>query len=393
MTLRSALLLAGLGAALASGETYIVVFNTSGANENRLQNKELITSVLGASLIEEYAFGTFNGCTAKLDATMAEELRARPEVITVERDIPMHQHSGKCVTEQNAPSWGIQRVSAKKQPLDGTYTYKDGAGSDVDIYLIDAGVRVTHEDFGGRARFGANVAGGTVKTDPDGHGTHCAGIAASKTFGICKACNLIAVIAFDDDHHCSASTIIAGFNWVMKNTDAKRKSVISISLGGDPGETSDAMDAAVASLVGAGVHVVGSAGNYQGDACRNSPARAPSGVTVSSTSNVVTGSDFFSGAANYGKCVNVLAPGDAISSLGHNSDTEVGVVKSGTSMATPHVAGVLALLASTNPAMTLEEVQGLMYKNTQNDLVQLCPKDTPNKMLHSPCTGADAVVV
>jgi len=180
---------------------------------------------------------------------------------------------------------------------------------------------------------------------------------------------------------------------VLDNFDASRKNVISISLGGDPGETSDAMDSAVKALVDAGVHVVGSAGNYLGDACRNSPARAASAITVSSTSNEFVGSDFFSPAANYGECVNILAPGDAIKSLGHNSDTEVDVEMSGTSMATPHVAGVLALLASTNPAMTLSEVQSLMLTNSLSGLVELLPADTPNKLLHNPCASADAIVV
>lgn len=379
-------------AVLVACDDYIVVLNSSSAPTDRSQHLEMLTSNYGVTLKQEYAIGDFFGYAAKFDATLAEELRNRPEVITVERDIPMRQH-GQCITEQNAPSWGIQRVSAKKQPLDGTYTYTEGGGVGVDIYLIDAGVRVTHEEFEGRARFGANVAGGTAKTDPDGHGTHCAGTAVSKSYGVCKSCNLISVIAFDDEHKCSASTIIAGFQWVTKDANASRKSVVSISLGGDPGETSDAMDAAVSALVKMGVHVVGSAGNYNGDACQNSPARASSGVTVSSTSNEFPGQDFFSPAANYGKCVNVLAPGDSIKSLGHTSDTEVGVEKSGTSMATPHVAGVLAILASTNPTMTLSEVQALMYKNTLSGLVQLLPADTPDKLLHNLCVSDNVVVV
>jgi len=380
-------------AAPVSCNNYIVVLNSSVAADDRSQHMEFLASMRSANVIHDYTIGSFVGYAASLDVDSVHTLRSRPEVITVEQDISMHQHAGTCNTEQNAPSWGIQRVSATKQPLDGTYTYKDEAGKDVDIYVIDAGVRVTHKDFGGRARFGANVAGGTVKTDPDGHGTHCAGIAASKTYGICKACNIISVIAFDDAHHCSASTIIAGFDWVLKNVKSGSKSVISISLGGDSGETSDAMDSAISALVAAGVHVVSSAGNYLGDACLNSPARAASAVTVSSTSNEFAGQDYFAAAANFGKCVNILAPGDVITSLGHNSDTEVGVVMSGTSMATPHVAGVMAMLASTNPSMTLPQVQDLMYKKSLSGLVQLLPKDTPNKLLHNPCTSEDTVVV
>jgi len=380
-------------AALAACDDYIVVFSSFSAARDRTQHVEMLGSRLGVSVSHEYAIGSFVGYAATLDASVAEELRNRPEVSIVERDIPIHQHSGQCITQENAPSWGMQRVNQKEQPLKGTYTYEKGAGMDVDIYVIDAGVRVTHEDFEGRARFGANVAGGTVTTDPDGHGTHCAGVAASKSYGICKACSIISVIAFDDNHDCSASTIIAGFQWVLGNAGSDRKSVVSISLGGAAGETSDAMDAAVQALVDAGVHVVGSAGNYLGDACRNSPARATSLVTVSSSSNEFAGYDYFAPGANGGECVNILAPGDSIKSLGHQSDSEVDVKKSGTSMATPHVAGVLAILASINPTMTLAEVQGIMYTNSLSGLVELVPTGTPNKLLHYSCADADAEAV
>jgi len=389
----SQLIIASL-ASLATCDDFIVVFNSSIAARHRTRHIEMLATRSGVSVKHTFDIGNLVGYAATLDAEVVQELRSSPEVSIVERDISIRQHSaGQCVTQQNAPSWGMQRVSETKQPLDGTYTYQESAGNDVDIYVIDAGVRVTHMEFEGRARFGANVAGGSRSTDPDGHGTHCAGVAASKSYGICKACNIISVIAFDDDHECSASTILASFQWVLSNAIAERKSVVSISLGGDPGETSDAMDAAVQALVNAGVHVVGSAGNYLGDACTNSPARAASLVTVSATSNEFVGEDFFAPAANFGKCVNVLAPGDGIVSLGHNSDTEVGVVKSGTSMATPHVAGVLALLASSNPTMTLPEVQKLMYTNSLSGLVELVPADTPNKLLHNPCATAVATVV
>jgi len=386
-------LLVSIFAASVSCDNYIVVFNSSVDARGQVLHKEFLTSTIGANVTHEYAFGAFAGYAATFDASVAQALQARPDVALVERDIPLRQQSGTCKTQQKAPSWGMQRVSETAWPLDGTYTYKEDAGANVDIYLVDAGVRVTHQDFEGRASFGANVVGGTQTTDPDGHGTHCAGVAVSKTYGICKACSLISVIIFDDSHKCSASSLIAGFQWVTKNRKSGRKSVISISVGGDSGETSDAMDAAIAALVAAGVHVVGSAGNYQGDACKNSPARASSIITVSSTSNEFANSDYFSPAANYGKCVNILAPGDDIVSLGHNSDTEVGVVMSGTSMATPHVAGVVSMLASSNPLMTLPEVESIMYKNSLLDLVQLLPKDTPNKLLHFPCTGVDTLVV
>lgn len=376
-----------LGALVGASDDYIVVFNSSMSVARHAGHVAQLSSMSGVSVLEEYSFGSFAGYAARLeDPAMAAELRSWPEVAIVERDIPMRlKASNQCTTQSDVPSWGVARTSETTLPLDYTYKYPNGSGSDVDVYVLDTGIRVTHKEFEGRASFGYNAAKGSVDTDQDGHGTHVAGTVASKNYGICKACNLVSVKIFTDGGDCSAAIIIRGFQWVMQNLDPKKKIVINISVGGDPGETSDAMDTAVNELVASGVHVVGAAGNENTDSCTESPARAQGIVAVGATMLLGDTTDFFLGGSNFGKCVTILAPGDKIVSLGISSDNDVDIVDSGTSMASPHVAGVLAMLASDNPSMSLPQVQDLLLSAALSGKVGSVPDGTVNKLLHKPC--------
>ena len=191
----------------------------------------------------------------------------------------------------------------------GAHRYADGVGSNADVYVLDTGVRVTHTDFEGRATFSYNAAGGKVDTDKDGHGTFVAGVIAGAKYGICKKCNIISVKVFTDSGDCSASILIAAFDWVAKHFNTTRVSVINISVGGDPGETSDALDAAVNAAVDLGIHVIGAAGNENVDACTESPGRAEKIVAVGSSMLLAETSDYFLGGSNFGRCVKLFAPG------------------------------------------------------------------------------------
>ena len=244
---------------------------------------------------------------------------------------------------------------------------------------------MTHEEFEGRAKFGFNAAAGKIDTDKDGHGTFVAGIAAAANYGICKLCKVISVKVFTDSGDCSAGILIKAFDWVAKNFNKSRKNVINISVGGDPGETSSVMDAAVNALVKLGVHVVGAAGNENVDACTESPGRASSIIAVGSTMILTDTSDFFLGGSNFGSCVSVFAPGDKIISLGSSSDKAIGEPDSGTSFSSPHVAGVLAELAASNPSASTEDVQHMLLNGTLNGVIGMVPKGTANKLLHKAC--------
>jgi cerevisin len=214
--------------------------------------------------------------------------------------------------------------------LDYTYTYSDPAGDGVDIYIIDTGIYIEHEEFEGRATFGY-AAGSYQMLDGNGHGTHCAGTAAGKTYGVAKNASLIAVKVISDNGQGATSDIIDGLNWVVTNVASTgRPSIASMSLGGS---VSDALDALVNQTVAANITVVVAAGNDNTDASTQSPARVASAITVAAANITNTKASF----SNYGAPVDIWAPGvDVTSAWPFTNDTSTKVL-SGTSMATPHV--------------------------------------------------------
>jgi subtilisin family serine protease len=382
---------------LVASENVMVIFEETANLEVRQRH----LNSMEENITRTFEVGSLRGYAADLDSDFTASLQRLPEVAFVEKDIPLYLKrstglgrsagsklaSNSCDTQKNVPSWGISRVSQTKLPLDDTYRYTDGEGANVNVYVLDTGVKVTHVEFQGRATFGYNAGGGVIKTDTDGHGTHVAGTIASQHYGVCKECNIISVKVFTDDGDCSASILIKGFEWVMNHfkDSADKGHVINISVGGDPGETSDAMDQAVNNLVAAGVHVVGAAGNENVDACTESPSRATKIISVGATMILTDTTDFFLGGSNFGSCVKILAPGDKIVSLGITSNEDVGVVDSGTSMASPHVAGTLARFVSNNINASLVTVQTMLLSDTLNGVVQGVPAQTVNKLVHLSC--------
>ena len=366
----------------------IVVFKTGVSTESQVQHLNQI------SHLDTFNIGQLNGYVVEDLQNKDSFLQIHKDIIqSIEADVPMYKKALKkpedsCKTESNTPSWGLKRVSSTKYPLH-PYSYPSTSGS-ADVYVMDTGVRTTHHEFEGRATFAFNAAKGKINTDKDGHGTFVAGVVAAKNYGVCKTCNVISVKIFTDDGDCSASIIIAGFNYIIQQVKSGahqgKKILINISVGGDPGETSDAMDAAVNELVKLGIHVVGAAGNENVDACTESPARASSIIAVGSTM-ILVNQDWFLGGSNFGKCVKVFAPGDKIISLGISSDTDVGVMDSGTSFSSPHVAGVLAELTMLYPNASLPVVQSMLLNQTLRGVIGDVPKGTANKMLHHSCAS------
>jgi len=265
-------------------------------------------------------------------------------------------------TTQMDATWGLQRLS-QQAPLGNqndnerrfVYTYDDSAGTGVDIYIVDTGVQVDHPEFEGRARFVQTFGEGVPGVDRHGHGTHVAGIAASKTYGVSKKSNIIAVKVMGDDGRGDTSNIIAGINFSIGQafkTKVRRPSVINISVISDG---TPALDEAVANAVGLGIHVVAGAGNDSKDSRGFSPARAPTAITVGAT-NIHDAKSSFS---NFGK-IDVFAPGENIRSTFPGSTT---MVLSGTSMSTPFISGLVAYLIAldgdTLPANMKTRIRGL----------------------------------
>ncbi|KAJ7292945.1 serine protease [Mycena rebaudengoi] len=338
----------------------------------------IVTLKAGTVRIADYEGAThtydplFNGFAANLDTDALNALRADPTVASIEEDGIAHAVS--IVTQTDAP-WGLQRVS-QDAPLKNTstwslshsYTYDDeAAGNGVDVYVLDTGVFTAHSQFEGRARWGATFGDGYEDADGNGHGTHCAGTVAGFQFGVAKKANIIAVKVLHDAAFGWNSDIIAGLAWVGTEVAASgRPSVVSMSLAG---EDSPALDGAVAALTASGIHVVVAAGNENVDvvAAKVSPAREPSAITVGS-SNVL---DVRAPSSNFGAVVDVFAPGEGVISSWIGS-TDATNTLSGTSMATPHVAGVAAYLISLNgnssPAELSATIQGLSVKGVLKDI-------------------------
>jgi subtilisin family serine protease len=279
--------------------------------------------------------------------------------------------SGSARTRAEAGSWGIDRIDQRKLPLDNSFT-ANGTGKGVTAYIVDTGIETEHSEFGGRATIGFDaVADGRNGQDCNGHGTHVAGTTGGATYGVARSVSLVGVRVLDCKGNGTWAGILAGFDWVAKN--AKRPAVMNASLGG-PG--SSAVDDAVNAVTAKGVLPVVAAGNDAVDACDISPARADHVVTVGATDRQDRETDF----SNYGACLWMYAPGSAIVSarLGGGS-----VAFDGTSMASPHVAGVAALYEEKNPAAAPKDVALWLAEQSTKDAVSLIGKGSPNRLLYT----------
>ncbi|KND03973.1 uncharacterized protein SPPG_01423 [Spizellomyces punctatus DAOM BR117] len=241
------------------------------------------------------------------------------------------------------PPWGLDRIDQRAYPLDGRYqSYPDSGGEGVDIYIVDTGINIKHKDFEGRAVWGTTTRSDNAPDfDDNGHGSHVAGIAGSKTYGVAKKARLIAVKALDADGHGPYSELIEGLQWVARNAPPTgNKSIVnSLSI---QGEVSQALNGAVTGLLDLGIHVVSASGNRGQDACGFSPAEITTNTSAISV-GAVDDSDTEPAFSNYGDCVSIMGPGVRILSVDADSNDGTRVM-SGTSMAAPHVSGVLAIL-------------------------------------------------
>ena len=263
---------------------------------------------------------------------------------------------------QSNATWGLDRVDQRNLPLNQTYTW-DATGQGVRAYIIDSGIRYSHQDFGGRASFGFDAFGGNG-SDGNGHGTHVAGTVGGTVYGVAKQVNLVSVRVLDNNGSGSLSGVIAGMDWVAANHI--KPAVANMSLGGGG---STAIDDAVTNMFNAGVPVIVAAGNgnfigREDDACKYSPARAPNAYTVGAT----TTNDSKTSWSNYGNCVDIFAPGASITSAWHTSNTATNTI-SGTSMAAPHVAGAAALFLQYNPNATAQQVYDAITANSTKNIV------------------------
>ncbi|KAK7057714.1 peptidase S8/S53 domain-containing protein [Favolaschia claudopus] len=320
-----------------------------------------------------HVYEHINGYAGKFSREAVEQLRAMPEVDFIERDQIVRTQD-----TQNSAPWGLARISHRKKLGFGTfrsYLYDPKGGEGVDVYVIDTGINVNHVEFEGRAAWGHSVD--NIDEDGNGHGSHCAGTIASRRYGVAKAANLVAVKVLGSNGSGSMSDVVQGVSWAASAAKKKalaalaefkatgktahKGSVANMSLGGSK---SEALDRAVNAAVDQGLHFAVAAGNDNQDACKYSPAAADKAVTVGASAL----SDERAYFSNHGSCVDVFAPGLNILST-YIGGTDATATLSGTSMASPHTAGLLAYLLSLYPSKQFDPELGM--------LVDTSPLQTP----------------
>lgn len=314
-------------------------------------------AVFGADVEFVYQHA-LRGYAATLRGTGASEIARDLRVASIEPDGPVYAY-----TTQTSATWGLDRIDQRNLPLNGSFTYTND-GSDVTAYIIDTGIRTTHAEFGTRATKGFDAISPPAD-DCNGHGTHVAGTVGGTTYGVAKNVTLIAVRVLDCNGSGTIAQVVAGIDWVTDNHQAGAPAVANMSLGG---AASTALDDAVRASIADGVSYAVAAGNgvsalglitIPRNACNVSPARVAEAMTVSASDRTDRRASF----ANFGNCVDWFAPGVEITSA-WNTSTTATTVLNGTSMASPHTAGVAALYLQSNKTATPSAVRDALYANT-----------------------------
>lgn len=383
-------------ASLFSSETemYIVRVNPAALDIGGIGalTSSLLSSIGAGSAVFEYDT-VVTGFAAPLTARQARLLSRIPVVSAIEKDQPVLTSAA-----QTSPTWGLDRVDETDLPVDGEYAFPDSSGAGVHVYVIDTGINPDHTEFTGRVGASRNFVidgplglGGLLpvdlfgilgygEADPEawqdcnGHGTHVSGTVAGTTYGIAKQATVHAVRVLNCGGSGSASGVIAGMEWVAEN--AEYPAVVNMSLGGGFSET---QNAAVDYLYNAGILPVVAAGNDDADACNSSPGSAPNAFNVASSDNADNESSF----SNHGTCVDIVAPGTNITSADYATNNGSSVL-SGTSMASPHVAGAAALLLGATPELAPGDVANALLSNATPGKISLSPANagTPNLLLN-----------
>ena len=380
VTAATATLFLSLPVATASADqdesegSYIVVMRSS--DDLDVEEAEIAKS---GGRTEKRFSRAINALSVKVKHSEAARIRNNPKVLFVELDQPVYALD----TQNPTPSWGLDRIDQRALPLNSTFT-ATAKGAGVDAYIVDTGILSTHTDFTGRMGGGfSSINDGNGTNDCNGHGTHVAGTTAGTTYGIAKSATLIPVRVLDCLGSGTNSGVIAGLDWIISHHTAGTPAVANMSLGGG---ASAALDLAVQNVINDGVVMAVAAGNDGLNACNYSPARAVNAITVGSTTTTDARSSF----SNTGTCVDIFAPGSLITSSWIGSSTAITTI-SGTSMASPHVAGVAAVLIGRYPTSTPAEIATMLRTSATPNVVTSAGTGSPNYLLYLDPLGGPIV--
>jgi subtilisin family serine protease len=349
---------------------YIVVLNNDVVGEQGLYSiapyiaDELALTHKGK--LKHVYQNAINGFAVEMSPEDAERLSEDFRVAYVEEDGVVTADA-----TQSNPPWGLDRIDQRSRPLNAIYTF-NWTGAGVFAYVIDTGIRTTHTQFGSRAAAVFDAFGGNGQ-DCNGHGTHVAGTIGGSTYGVAKSVNLRAVRVLNCSGSGTNSGVIAGVDFVR--TNHSNPAVANMSLGGG---ISSALDTAVNNLSNSGVAIAVAAGNSNTNACNSSPARAANAITVGATTTTDARASF----SNFGSCLDIFAPGQGILSAYSTSNTATATL-SGTSMASPHVAGVAALYKQANPSASSATVRNAIVNGATTNVVTNPGTGSPNRLLYS----------
>eukprot|EP01112_Ceratiomyxa_fruticulosa_P004692 TRINITY_DN1523_c0_g2_i1.p1 TRINITY_DN1523_c0_g2~~TRINITY_DN1523_c0_g2_i1.p1 ORF type:complete len:394 (+),score=82.69 TRINITY_DN1523_c0_g2_i1:128-1309(+) len=361
--------------------SYIVVFKDGITDSLRESHFESFKNMNGFTLKSTWT--VIDGYSANIeDRTVVEKLLEDPIVSYVEQDQIMYAVGGPSIETQELGGlatglWGLNRVWQHEREETTEYQYFESAGSGVDCYIVDTGIYAAHEEFTGRVAEGQTFVSdpsypGTA--DGNGHGTHVASTTAGTTYGVAKEATLIPVKVLSSQGTGSNAGVIDGVNWVVVSYNyRKNPSLVNMSLGGG---VSNALDAAVNAASEAGIPFVVAAGNNNQDACNSSPARARDAITIAASTNTDSRATF----SNYGKCVSLFAPGKDILGAWIGSPNAYNTI-SGTSMASPHTAGAVAVYLGANLAVPADMLGFLVNASTVGIITDV--RGSPNYLLYS----------
>ncbi|MEV4416326.1 S8 family serine peptidase [Catellatospora sp. NPDC049609] len=358
-----------VGTAAVVPDSYLVVLKDTVSRDAVTAKAEQLSARFGGRTGHTYRHAV-RGFEVSMPQAAARRLAADPAVAYVQAN-GIHTATG---TQSPTPSWGLDRIDQRNLPLNNSYTYPTTAAG-VRAYIIDTGIRFTHNDFGGRAVTGFDAIDGGAADDGHGHGTHVAGTVGGTTYGVAKAVTLVGVRVLNNSGQGTTAQVVAGIDWVTGDHDPGELAVANMSLGGGVDTT---LDNAVAASIADGITYGVAAGNNNGaNACNTSPARTPNAITVGSTTSTDTRSSF----SNIGTCLDIFAPGSSITSAWNTSNTATNTI-SGTSMATPHVVGAAALVLAQNPSYTPQQVRDYLVNNATSGVVTNPGTGSPNKLLY-----------